>query len=360
MTRNAICLASACWLLCGIAAGQRADVVPVNVAEVDPLAKATTIAPPDAADVQQQVFTWLESEQVDVLTRGVIAALWESDLVQRSPLDRLESVVLSISLTDDRAMRLHQLCSKPRPGFGASSQPWLTEPWTPAFLANNLRLYYGRWLAQQQLYDECLEQLAGLAPGDVVDPASLLFYQAVAYHRLLRKSDGLAVIERLLEDVSDCPQRYLALAGLMREDLQALRDESLDHIARRMDDIRRRLDLARAGPRVRTIEDGVIASLDKLIEEMEKQQQQQQGGGGSSGAQQPSSPMPDSRLARAQGAGDVDRRNIGNSAGWGDLPAKQREEALQQIGKDFPAHYRDVIEQYFRRLATEGVQPPSR
>ena len=30
------------------------------------------------------------------------------------------------------------------------------------------------------------------------------------------------------------------------------------------------------------------------------------------------------------------------------------EEALQQIGKDFPAHYRDVIEQYFRKLATDS------
>jgi lipopolysaccharide biosynthesis regulator YciM len=44
---------------------------------------------------------------------------------------------------------------------------------------------------------------------------------------------------------------------------------------------------------------------------------------------------------------------LGNKAGWGDLPPKQRHEALQQIGKDYPAHYRDVIEQYFRKLASE-------
>ena len=65
----------------------------------------------------------------------------------------------------------------------------------------------------------------------------------------------------------------MSLARLMQADLEALKDESLDHIARRMDDIRRRLDLGRAGPKVREVEDGVIASLDKLIEEMEKQQQ---------------------------------------------------------------------------------------
>ena len=63
--------------------------------------------------------------------------------------------------------------------------------------------------------------------------------------------------------------------------------------------------------------------------------------------------MPDSRIAGAKGPGNVDKKNLGRTAGWGDLPAKEREEALQQIGKDFPAHYRDIIEQYFRRLATE-------
>ena len=46
-------------------------------------------------------------------------------------------------------------------------------------------------------------------------------------------------------------------------------------------------------------------------------------------------------------------KNIGNRIGWGDLPPKEREEAMQQISKEFPSHYRDVIEQYFRRLAAE-------
>ena len=142
----------------------------------------------------------------------------------------------------------------------------------------------------------------------------------------------------------------------MREDLKSLEDDSLDHIARRMDDIRRRLDLGRAGEKVRKEEDGVIASLDKLIEEMEKQQQQQQqqqqknaGGGRSpfaSRCRTVASPEP-----RAPARSIA--RTLGNTAGWGDLPAKEREEALQQIGKDFPSHYRDIIEQYFKKLATE-------
>ena len=46
-------------------------------------------------------------------------------------------------------------------------------------------------------------------------------------------------------------------------------------------------------------------------------------------------------------------KNIGNHSGWGDLPPKEKEEAIQQISKEFPSHYRDIIEQYFRKLASE-------
>ncbi len=55
-----------------------------------------------------------------------------------------------------------------------------------------------------------------------------------------------------------------------------------------------------------------------------------------------------------KGPGKVDPKSIGTKAGWGNLPPKERQEALQQIGKDLPAHYREVIEEYFRKLAREG------
>ena len=51
--------------------------------------------------------------------------------------------------------------------------------------------------------------------------------------------------------------------------------------------------------------------------------------------------------------GDVAKKGVGHKSGWGDLPPKEREEALQQMGRDFPPHYRDAIEEYFRKLAAE-------
>ena len=67
--------------------------------------------------------------------------------------------------------------------------------------------------------------------------------------------------------------------------------------------------------------------------------------------------MDDSRLADGKGPGEVTRRDLGDTDGWGNLPPHQRDEALQQIGREFPAHYREAIEQYFKRLAA-GAETP--
>ena len=132
----------------------------------------------------------------------------------------------------------------------------------------------------------------------------------------------------------------------------------MDHIARRMNDVRRRLDIGRAGKQVQVIEKGVLDSLDRIIKKLEEQQQQQQcnqqGGG-----QQSSKPMQDSQLPSMRAPMQVDQRDVGNQSGWGDLPPKEREQALQQIGREFPVHYRELIEQYFRELADESNNTPA-
>jgi hypothetical protein len=326
---------------------------PAHAAQPDALANVPVLKAPPIAEVRERVLAWLDQRQADTDVKSAAAEIWQSDVSSYANATNLDRLAATFCLVEPRAKALVDLCAKPRDPKPLVAQEWLADNETPEFVRSNLRLYYGRWLSQQRLYDESLEQLAGLEPADVIDPATLLFFQSVAHHQLLNKADGLKTIDRLLSEVVEGPPRYVTVAGLMKEDLKSLEDDSLDHIARRMDDIRRRLDLGRAGEKVRKEEDGVIASLDKMIEEMEKQQQQQQQQSGAGGAPAPSQPMPDSRIAGAHGPGEVDRRNLGKTAGWGDLPAKEREEALQQIGKDFPSHYRDIIEQYFRKLATE-------
>ena len=124
---------------------------------------------------------------------------------------------------------------------------WLADSETPALVRNNMRLYYARWLVQAGYYDEAIAWTDGLKTDDVVAPATLLFYRAAALHQVVEPDQANAAVVRLLERPDDVPRRYLKLALLMQQDLAGLEDESLDHIARRMSDIRRRLALGRAG-----------------------------------------------------------------------------------------------------------------
>lgn len=298
------------------------------------------------------VFAWIDQQNIDAALQAKIKSLW-SDLTDRASDDDIQSrLAATFAACDPRAAKLIELCSRPRSQLSPSEESWLREPGASPLLANHLRLYYARWLVRKSLYDEAAEQLAGLEPSDVVVPAVLLFYRGVVYHALMNRDSGLESIDSLLLGADSSPKRYVAIARLMQEDLKNLQEESLDHIARRMGDIRRRLELGRAGPKVRKIEDGVVESLDKLIKKAEEQQQNQQSAEEMEGAQS-NTPAQDSFLKGGKSPGEVTKKHIGSASGWGELPPKEREEALQQIGRDFPSHYRDVVEQYFRRLATE-------
>jgi hypothetical protein len=316
----------------------------------DPLAKpAPAWQPVSARQAELQAFAWLKARNADADATARAQAIWRHLPSPASEDELLVAVARTFALTDANAARLLTMCSQPRAHLVVPAEPWLRGGGAPPFFASNLRLLYASWLAHESLFDEAKEQLDGLTPADVVAPASLLFYQSVVFHALLNKESGLKSIDELLQGAELSPRRYVELARLMEEDLKGLEDDTLDHIARRMDDIRRRLDLGRAGPIVRKQEDGVIASLDKMIKKLEDQQKEQE----DSGSTRSSRPAEESRIMPGKGPGEVNKKHIGSESGWGNLPPKQREEAMQQIGRDFPAQYREAVEEYFRRLAAE-------
>ncbi len=307
--------------------------------------------PPQVADVKIQAIAWMEKNVADIALRGRALGVVNTIGDRANGSELLDHLSEAFATVDPNVAKLVEICSHPRTRQVLPVFAWLTDAKTSPLLAANMRLYYGRWLVQGQWFDEALEQLGGLKPADVVAPAELLFYQSVAYYRMLNKEQGLKVINELLDGAETSPRRYIALAYLMQADLSSLEEETLDHIARRMGDVQRRLDLGRAGPKVRKVEDGVIESLDKMIKKMEDEQNKQNQGGAN--ALKSSRPAQDSTPAGGKAPGDVAKKDIGHKSGWGDMPPKQREEALQQMGRDFPPHYRDAIEEYFRKLAAE-------
>ncbi|MGM0488677.1 MAG: hypothetical protein ACQESR_18210 [Planctomycetota bacterium] len=318
----------------------------------DELARRATWSIPKPSEVRSRLDDYLEKQDLDPATREKIDAMWSNADEPRPPSERLENLAATFALVADEARELVEFCN------AHSMPPMLPEfsvlesPEQPDFVRHNLRLLFGQWLARHRYYDEALETLDDLEPEDVVDPAALLFYQATGYHRMPDKNQCLPLVSKLLERQEQIPRRYAAVAELIQADLKPLQTDSLDEISRLMDEVQRRLDLKRAGKRVRDQEEQVVAKLDKLIKKLEEQQQQQAAAAG--GSISSSRPAQDSMPLGGQGPGKVDPKSIGTGSGWGNLPPKERQEALQQIGKDLPAHYREVIEEYFRKLAREA------
>ena len=186
-----------------------------------------------------------------------------------------------------------------------------------------------------------------------VEPATYYFLKAAIAFQLFEKDECLKAINMLLAQKSfDCPRRYRTIAARMRKNIQSLQPGGLEHIAHQMNDISRRLDLGKSGPKVQKIEDDVIESLDRLIENLQKQADNQSGSQ-SVGGLQPSSPAEKAIPARGKGPGQTTARPLDTYRSWGNLPPGKREQTLQQIDRRFPAHYREIIEQFFRSQAAE-------
>ena len=216
---------------------------------------------------------------------------------------------------------------------------------------NNLRLYYGRYLTQRRMYEEGLAVLNRIEPSQMVDPATYLFFKAVCQHHLLMKKEGLQTIEQLTKRTEGVPPRYLTVATLMQHDLEGLKDKSLDTISRKMLDVERRLELGRSGQKVQKVEDEIVADLDEIIKKIEEQLGGGSGMGQGENANDASNPADDSRVKGAAAPGNVDPKKFKQGKSWGGMNDKLRARVKQLIGRDFPAHYRRAVEEYFRNAA---------
>ena len=132
---------------------------------------------PKAEDVRKQLFQWLDVRKVDTPTRESIGKLW-SDSAAAAGAELLGRLAESLALVDPQVRRLVDQCAQRHKPGPLPKYPWLTDAKTPPLVAKNIRLYYGCYLVRETLLEEALEQFQGLEPGDVVDPASLLFCEA--------------------------------------------------------------------------------------------------------------------------------------------------------------------------------------
>jgi len=221
------------------------------------------------------------------------------------------------------------------------------------YLFGALRYYLARRLVQARLFDEAKTVLEELTPENSIDPAGVLIHKAVVFHHFSDREEGLAALNNFREiaEHETVPRRSAELAKLLQFewDRQA-REEESERIARQMNDVRRRLGQGRTDDDTQEAEEDILRELDGLIERLEERAERQRRQPGQPG-DQPDSPPEDAYRAELKAPGNVDRRDFLPGDHWGALPPRDREEALLKIEREFPPHYRDIIEQYFREMA---------
>jgi len=132
----------------------------------------------------------------------------------------------------------------------------------PVWLKPDLQLAFARRLIEHQRIDEAFALLNTMSIDSVSDPSSYLFSLSVCQHYLLMKQPCEDSLRKLLEREMELPSRYAITAKLMLSDIEPLKEDSLDEVARMMNDVERRLSLGRTGKQVRDQEQAIIEKLD--------------------------------------------------------------------------------------------------
>jgi hypothetical protein len=224
---------------------------------------------PDPVEARKQAETWLKSVgKTDAGSLATFNSIWAAD----RPL--LDKVASTLALGDPAAARLLSEARDASTPAPTEVPAVLKDARKSAFFRSNLALAYARALTSRKVYEEALEMFTQVKPEDVVDPSAYFFHKAVCEHALMLKDKADGSIDRLLVDVVDAPERHRMVAALMHFDMLTWQEKDLGWIARKMDNIQRRLDLKRGGKHTQKMQKEVLVRLDEMIKEIENKQKQ--------------------------------------------------------------------------------------
>jgi hypothetical protein len=219
-----------------------------------------------AATAKAKLTAWLkEVGKSDAAVTQKLDAIWAEN--HRTVLDRVAD---SFALGDAVAAKLIAEARDPLAPAPVVLPAVFKNEGAPVFYRANLGLIYARALINRRVYEEALSTLKIFGADQVVDPAAFLFHRAVCEHAMLQKPEASKTIVRLLEEgAAISPDRYKTVATLMLLDMHTWKDKDLGDIARKMDNIERRLDIARGGPETQRQQKEVLNRLDELIKKLE-------------------------------------------------------------------------------------------
>lgn len=340
-----------------------------------------------AETARPRVLAWLkEVGKSDAGTIQKAEAIWKDET--RSVLDRVAD---SLALGDAVAAKLIGEARDPQASAPIVLPAVFKDAKSATFYRANLGLVYARALANRRVYEEALDTLKQFSADETLDPAAYLFHRAVCEHALQRKPEATKSITRLLEEGSTiAPERYKTVATLILLDMHTWREKDLGDIARKMDNIERRLEIARGGPETQRQQKEVLNRLDELIKKLENQDKKKKkdgdpkdddgkdgppkdgngedecpdGGkpgpgskpGNKGDTTPPKAPGQDNFDPGGDSKGTVDPAKFKKMVSdFGRLPPRERERALQELTNGLSPRHREAIEAYFRNLANPAL-----
>jgi hypothetical protein len=321
---------------------------------------------PTVEAVREQAAKWYAS--TGGKDQKAFDAIWAAD---RPVLDRVSQ---TLSLGNPEAAKLLKAAND-LTGPAPEGVPALfKDTKVDSFLRANLALAYAKSLSNRRIFEEAQLCLASVKAEQVVDPAAYFFVKAVAEYSLMNRVESDAAILRLLEDVTEAPERYRMVAALMHFDMLSWQDNDLGWVSRKMNVIADRLEINRGGEKTRKMQKEVLVRLEEMIKEKENQQKQQQqqpgdpkpgdnggscppggppqqGNGPPGNTAQPSNPLQDSQIGGVSGQGLIDPSKKKNTTEqWGNLQDKERAAAMLELTRDLPKEMRESVDLFIRKL----------
>jgi hypothetical protein len=227
-----------------------------------------TLQAPSEAKARLDAAKWLKDAGKYEAKRQEFDALWADNAKTL-----LEKVAGTFAMGDAKVAALLESTRDIRTSAPTTLPEILSDNKQSQFFRSNLALSYAKILVNRKVYEEALETMKLYKPEQVVDPASFLFFKAVAEHGLMKKKEAHETIARLLDDVPTAPERYKMVAALMHFDMLGWQDrgvlDKLATIGRKMDSVQRRLELDRLGKATQKQQKEVVMRLDELIKELE-------------------------------------------------------------------------------------------
>ena len=336
-----------------------------------------------AETAKAKVAAWLkEVGKTDAATTQKLDAIWKQS--DRTILDRVAD---SLALGDPIAAKLMADARDPLAPAPVVLPDVFKNDKRSVFFRANLGLVYARALTSRRVYEEALATLKLFGAEQTVDPSVYLFHRAVCEHAMLHKPEATKSIVRLLDEgASISPDRYKTVATLMLLDMHTWKDKDLGDIARKMDNVERRLDIARGGPETQKQQREILNRLDEMIKKLENANKNKKkpgdgppGGGppmpgsGQGGecpdGQGDGPPGPPNGTNPSKQGADVSANAAGQSDGhvdqakfkklvdrWSSLPPREQMRAMQELTQGMSPRHREAIENYFRNLNNPTIR----